>query len=67
MMQRSSIDSVRTLLVQARTATSVRGLSEILAEPSGPTPTIAPVPEGHPLAALWTPPAAPSAAPAPAP
>lgn len=65
MMQRSSIDSVRTLLVRARTATNVRGLSEILAEPSGPTPTIAPVPEGHPLAALWTPPAAPAAAPAP--
>lgn len=67
MMQRSSIDSVRTLLVQARSATNVRGLSEIIAVPSGPAPTIAAVPEGHPLAALWTPPAAPAVAAAPAP
>ena len=65
MMQRSSIDSDRTLLVRERSATSVRGLPEIIGEPSGPTPTIAPVPEGHPLAALWTAPAAPAAAPAP--
>ncbi|MBK6575210.1 MAG: hypothetical protein IPG17_03205 [Sandaracinaceae bacterium] len=64
MMQRSSIDSVRTLLVRERSATNLFGLSEIIGEPSGPTPTIAPVPEGHPLAALWTPPAAPVAAPA---
>jgi hypothetical protein len=64
MMQRSSIDSVRTLLVRERSATNLFGLSEIIGEPSGPTPAIAPVPEGHPLAALWTPPAAPVAAPA---
>ena len=67
MMQRSPIDSVRTLLVQTRSRTGVRGLTEIIAEPTGAQQPIAPLPEGHPLAALWTPPtASPPAASAPA-
>lgn len=63
MMLGSSISSVRTLLVQARSRTGVRGLSEIIAAPVGGPQPIAPLPAGHGLAALWTPPAAaPSAA-----